>query len=870
MLDECSLAYQSSKHSWARIASRFNSALNNVPATNVENNAPAHTARASSNLSWTRSSDKPWSSDNSARFREKRKFEGDTVVIPLSHPKLLLKYKVPRIMTNEKQRLVSLQQEYAVDRRMESMPLFYETMAAPVSSQQPNRRESARKFEKDERERRRSSPKRTQSSEDDDDPEDEDLIDSPDLFDDFQPSDFDETERSLSEISSQIILQLDDEGCSLEEMQMMLYTEYGVRVTVKALKRRLLSDRQDKVNRKRTGKTKRDKIKSRNAQLAPGVPLMEVKLPDQPTLSVRLLAELMGISVSDLIKYLMMNEGLMISVNQNVDKNVAVKAIEAFGKKVQSSSSNAALPLSSDPSGVTKAQPSNEGDLVERPPVVAIMGHVDHGKTTLLDRIRNTRVAQSEAGGITQAMSAFTVSLNGNRNITFLDTPGHAAFSEMRKRGAQVTDIVVLVVAADDGVMEQTKECIAAAKQAGCPLVVAINKIDKLGADVEAVKTDLINAGVLLEEFGGDCQMALVSARSGDGVEDLLDKITLQADVMHLRASPNGPMEGTVLEARVDKGLGVVTTGIIRKGSLCAGKYVVAGSSWGKVRLLLDDSGAAISSAYPSAPVQIVGLNSIPSAGETILVVPSEADAKETAALRGQFTKQQTSSTVTASIKANAIRLSSGVGEERKIVKVPFVVKADGSGSVEAIVNYLNGASDTDAAIECSADVVFGGVGEVSTSDVILATATKAKILAFNIAASGPAKDEARARNLEIHYFNVLYDLIDFVQAEIKKIILPPLQGNRLGVALVKKVFKLGKNGKVAGCEITEGSMVKGASVRVLRGQEEVFKGKFASLKVVKEDVDEVEAGKECGVVVEGFDDYQEGDTLECFSSAEK
>lgn len=684
-------------------------------------------------------------------------------------------------------------------------------------------------------------------------------------------------------ITSQILQLIGQRGLSAGEATLLLKAERNVQVPEEVLQRMLDAGKAGKKRRRVLGKTRKAKF---NAQFleARTRRANEIRFPDVQTISVRDFAELLSVAPGEMVKHLMLSEGLMVGMNQNINKDMANKVAGAFGKTLKM----AALPVSVSVLKEDKCNSAVDGrhSLVSRPAVVTIMGHVDHGKTTLLDRIRNTRVAQSEAGGITQAMSAFRMKID-DRNITFIDTPGHAAFSEMRSRGARVTDIVVLVVAADDSIMEQTTECIRAAEQSGCPLVVAINKvrmsislalshchslyilhqIDMAGADVDRVKMDLINAGVLLEEFGGEVQAAEVSGKTGAGMDDLIEKIVVQAEVMNLQASVTKPAEGVVLETRIDKGLGTVVTAIVKQGSLKRGDFMVAGAAWGKVKVLLDDAGAPIKAAFPSMPVQIVGLNGIPAAGEKMLYAESELVAKEMAELRTRFSTECAGSAVAADILNNAAGLKVGIQEERLRTKVPFVIKADGLGSIEAIVSILNHASHTDKATICTADVVHTAIGGVTASDIVLAGSCNGKLIAFNTVTPSSVKNDALSKNVEIHHFKVLYDFIDFVEAELKKAASPSRKETHVGIALVKKVFKRSKGSveTIAGCEVIEGTLKVGSSMRVMRGGEETFCGKISSVKVHKENVDEVREGLECGIVIEGFGDFQENDELECF-----
>ena len=505
-----------------------------------------------------------------------------------------------------------------------------------------------------------------------------------------------------------------------------------------------------------------------------------------------------------------------------------------------------------------------------RHPIVTIMGHVDHGKTSLLDSIRNARVADGEAGGITQGVSAFKVQTANDRDVTFVDTPGHAAFSEMRQRGASMTDIVVLVVAADDGIMDQTKECIVAAKQAKCPIVVAINKIDKEGADVNKVITDLTNFELIVEDLGGNVQVAEVSAKNGVGIDNLLDKILLQADVMNLRAPVECPAEGTVIEARISKGLGTVVTALIQKGTLKVGDYALAGPSWGRVRRILNDQGQEISEAGPGVPVQIVGMSTVPAAGDRLSVGEDEGSTREVAEARLRLARQSVGSETNTAILANAAAFTEGNTDVREIINVPIVIKSDVAGSVEALRSSIDALTLGDEEAICKADIVYAGVGDVTSSDVSIAATAKAKILAFNVAAQNIAMDEARAQNVDIGYYSVVYELLDEIEQQIQTTLAPPPPGTLVGEAVIQKVFKVGKLGKVAGCLVTDGIIKSDSKVRIMRGKRNpVYLGSLTSLKVVKDAVGEVPSGSECGMSFDDFQDFEEGDMIECFFGGE-
>jgi translation initiation factor IF-2 len=668
---------------------------------------------------------------------------------------------------------------------------------------------------------------------------------------------------------------METEGYSLEEMQMAIYGEFGIKVSINALKRRLFDDKSERRGKKRTGKTRRDRSKARNARFNPVVD-KGITLPEGNVIQVAELARLMDVGAGEVVKHLMINVGVMTTMNMNIDMTLAKQVIEAFGKKLAGAGDE-----NDEESDDEDDEDDEDIDMIEinsvgverlpRPPVVTIMGHVDHGKTTLLDSIRKTQVAAGEAGGITQAISAFKVKTTNDQDVTFIDTPGHAAFRDMRKRGANMTDIVILVVAADDGIMEQTKESIAAAKAANCPIVVAINKIDKEGADPQAVMTALMSYDLLVEDFGGEIQCAKVSAKKGDGIADLLEKVLLQSEVMALKAPYDTIAGGSVIEARVDKGLGPVVTALVQKGTLRIGDYVLAGPAWGRVRRIISDQGKNLKEAGPSTPVQIVGMSSVPNAGDQFIVTEGEEEAREVAEARQRLARQASGSQSISSILAQAAGIAAGTGDNKEQIKVPIVIKADVSGSVEAIQSSILELQLSDEEATCKPDIVFAGVGAVTSSDVAIAAVSKAKIVAFNVAADMNAMDEARASNVEIGYYNVVYDLLDEIEAKIKKTLSPPPPGTLVGRAEIKKVFKIGKVGKIAGCIVTEGIIKMESQVRIMRGKRNpVFTGKLSTLKVVKDDVQEVPNGSECGMGFEDFQELEEGDVIECFTGGEK
>eukprot|EP01038_Epipyxis_sp_PR26KG_P014857 gene14857-19971_t len=811
--------------------------------------------------------------------------------ILLTDPQLLIRFKFPREKSKFKLELEQLQQTFRDQSEMmkprESTggggrDAFYDNFTPPPpppSADTDNRKGSFRPkpTSKEVAERKGGSEfgksRGQRKSVDDQDYEDVDK------YGDVGESEFaveaddyygDDSNLGLSSVSSTVLQNMDAEGFTLEEMQVALYGEYGVKVSMGAIKKRLNDDKSEKKRRKKTGKTKRDKMKIRNAKRNP-IEEKKLVLPESGSIQIRELSSLMDVGAGEVIKHLMMNMGMMVTLTQSIPVDTAKTVALAFGKILASDEDDEEdedEDVEEDEDEDEVASASLAGvEKRSRPPVVTIMGHVDHGKTTLLDKIRNTKVALGEAGGITQGISAFSVQANENQMVTFIDTPGHAAFSNMRKRGANVTDIVILVVAADDGVMEQTKECITAAKAAGCPIVVAINKIDKEGVDVDGIKSSLVNYGVVTEDFGGDVQCVGISAKTGIGIDELIEKVLLQAEVMSLSEYYDTDARGTILETRVDKGLGVVVTGLLQRGTLKVGDLLLAGPAWGRVRRLISDQGKDIKYAEPSTPVQIVGLNAVPNAGDVFLIASNEIDAREVADARRRLSKQAAGSASSAAIKAQALGFAGGTIDGREVIKVPLLIKADVSGSLEALRNSVEAIQAVDDLTVCKIDLVYAGVGDVTSSDIAIAAVAKAKIVAFNAGASYTAIEEARSLNVDIGYYSIVYELLDELEKTVKVTLAPPPPGELIGRAEVKKIFKLGKAGKIAGCVVTEGYLKMDSNIRIMRGKRNpIHSGKISTLKVVKEDVKEVPIGSDCGIAFEDFIDFEEGDVIECYS----
>ncbi|MEI7493026.1 MAG: translation initiation factor IF-2 [Alphaproteobacteria bacterium] len=573
----------------------------------------------------------------------------------------------------------------------------------------------------------------------------------------------------------------------------------------------------------------------------------EVIIPE--TIVVGELANRMAVRSGDVVKSLM-KLGMMVTINQIIDADTAELICAEFGhtpKRVSDSDIEIGL----------KGAEDNAADLVSRAPIVTVMGHVDHGKTSLLDALRKTDVVAGEAGGITQHIGAYQVTMASGKKITFIDTPGHAAFSEMRARGANVTDVVVLVVAADDGIMEQTIEAINHAKAAGVPIVVAINKIDKPDANPERVRSELLSHDIILEEFGGDVLSVEVSAKELRNLEKLEEVILLQAEVIEPKANPNRSALGAVVEAKVDRGRGTVVTLLVQNGTLEVGDIVVAGSEWGKVRAMVNDHGKPIKQAGPSVPVEVLGFNGVPTAGHEFLVVESEAKAREIAESRTHRKRDQIAkSRVKTSMESIMSQIAAG-----DIKEFPVVIKTDVQGSLEAITSSLQKLSGTEVAPR----ILHGGVGGINESDVTLARASGGIIVGFNVRANPQARDLARRDGLDIRYYSIIYDVIDDIKTMLSGLLAPTLKEKYLGNAAIRNVFNITGIGKVAGCYITEGVVKRGAKVRLLRDSIVIHEGTLKTLKRFKDEVKEVKEAFECGMAFENYNDIREGDIIECF-----
>ncbi|NDF50002.1 MAG: translation initiation factor IF-2 [Betaproteobacteria bacterium] len=570
------------------------------------------------------------------------------------------------------------------------------------------------------------------------------------------------------------------------------------------------------------------------------------------TITVADLAHKMSVKAAEVIKHLM-KLGQMVTINQVLDQETAMIVVEEMGHKAFAAKLD-------DPEALLEEVPSQDAVLLPRPPVVTVMGHVDHGKTSLLDYIRRAKVAAGEAGGITQHIGAYHVTTDRGV-ITFLDTPGHEAFTAMRARGAKATDIVILVVAADDGVMPQTVEAIAHAKAAKVPLVVAMNKMDKPEANPDRVKQELVGHEVVPEDYGGESPFIGVSAKTGDGIDELLENVLLQAEVLELTAPKDAPAKGLVIEARLDRGRGPVATVLVQSGTLRKGDVVLAGSSWGRVRAMLDENGRSIDAAGPSIPVEIQGLQEVPSAGEEVLSIADERKAREIALFRqGKFRDVKLAKQQAAKLENIFDAMTEG---ETKTLTL--IIKSDVQGSQEALVHAMQKLS-TD---EIKVQVVHAQVGGITESDINLAMASNAVVIGFNVRADQQAKRVAEGNGVDIRYYNIIYDAVDEIKAAMAGMLSPDRKEEIIGLVEIRQVFRVSKVGNVAGCMVLEGLVRRGARIRLLRDSVVLFTGELDSLKRFKDDVREVKEGFECGLSVKNYDDIKEGDQLEVFEIKE-
>jgi translation initiation factor IF-2 len=605
---------------------------------------------------------------------------------------------------------------------------------------------------------------------------------------------------------------------------------------------------------------KKKRLKTRAMPVGGGEAKHAFEMPTAPvkrevalgeTITVAELAQKMAVKATEVIKVLM-NLGVMATINQPIERDTAVLVVEEFGHTAK------LLRENQIEEGLQGAEGETE-KLEVRAPVVTVMGHVDHGKTSLLDYMRRTKVAAGEAGGITQHIGAYHVE-TPRGSITFLDTPGHAAFTAMRARGAKATDVVVLVVAADDGVMPQTIEAIQHAKAAGVPIVVAVNKIDKPDADAERVRTELAKHEVIAEEWGGQNMFRSVSAKSGEGIDQLLEAILLQAEVLELKAPRTGFAAGVVIESSMEKGRGAVVTVLVKRGTLRTGDAILAGSEFGRVRAMFDESGQTITEAPPSTPVVVLGLSGAPNAGDELLVVENERKAREVALYRqGKFRDVKLARAAT-----RAEDVFSTMGEVKAGI-IPVLIKTDVQGSAEALRDALVKLS-TD---EVKVSVIASGVGGITASDIQLAAASKAFVIGFNVRADSAAREAMKETGVEVRYYSIIYEAIDDVKQKMSGLLAPEIKETIVGIAQVREVFRSSKFGVVAGCLVTEGAVRRNNPIRVLRDNVVIFEGALESLRRFKDDVNEVRAGTECGIGVKNYQDVRANDQIECFSRVE-
>jgi translation initiation factor IF-2 len=595
----------------------------------------------------------------------------------------------------------------------------------------------------------------------------------------------------------------------------------------------------------------REKERDRRLRMMKGQDAKQVREVIVPeTITLAELANRMAERVADVVKY-MMKQGQMLKGSDNIDADTAELIVADFGHEIK-------RVAESDVEIGLEGVADTDENTAPRPPVVTIMGHVDHGKTSLLDAIRTTDVVKGEAGGITQHIGAYQVRLPSGDKVTFLDTPGHAAFSSMRARGAGITDIVILVVAADDGVMPQTIEAISHAKAAGVPIIVAVNKIDKFDADPQKVLNELLQYEVITEAVGGDTMWVPISAKERTNLDTLLETVMLQAEVLDLKANSERAAEGTVIEAKLDKGRGSVATVLVQRGTLKRGDLVVAGSQWGRIKAITDERGQMLQSAGPSLPVEILGLDGVPEPGDVMVVVENEARAREVTDYRIRMKREKVvvRQTARSGLEAMLARI-----KDQEVKEFPVIVKADVGGSAEAITASL----EKFATDEVRAKVIHQAVGGITESDVLLAKSSGAPILAFNTRAQKQVRDLAEHEGVEIRYYSIIYNLLDDIKDILSGMLEPERRENFLGYATILQVFNITKVGKIAGCKITEGNIKRGCGVRLVRDDVVIHEGTLSTLKRFKEEVSEVLAGQECGMAFTNYQDLREGDQIECF-----
>ncbi|MEO0347406.1 MAG: translation initiation factor IF-2 [Pseudomonadota bacterium] len=616
-------------------------------------------------------------------------------------------------------------------------------------------------------------------------------------------------------------------------------------------------DKSGRRKRKRPAQTRRRaagvNVDTQHGFERPTAPVIrDVEIPE--TITVGELSQRMAVKATEVIKALM-GMGAMVTINQTIDQDTATLVVEELGhvaKPVSDSSVDEEL--------LADVAETGEGDAITRPPVVTIMGHVDHGKTSLLDYIRAARVAAGEAGGITQHIGAYKVATD-NGEICFLDTPGHAAFTAMRARGAQATDIVILVVAADDGVMPQTIEAVQHSKAAGVPIVVAVNKIDRDDADPERVRNELSQHEVIPEEWGGESQFVNVSAHTGEGVDALLEAVLLQAEVMDLKAIADGPARGIVVEGSLEKGRGAVATVLVQSGTLSRSDYILAGEEHGRIRAMFDEAQQTLGTAGPSTPAVVLGLSGVPAPGDEMLVVENERKAREVA----EFRQNKARDTKLAQQQAAKLENVFSQMTEGEQVTVSIMIKADVNGSAEALKDSLQAISND----EVKVNVVTSGVGGITESDITLAQASNAIVIGFNVRADATARDMIKEAEVDVRYYSIIYEAIDDVKAAVSGLLSPEVREQIVGLAEVRDVFRSPKFGNVAGCMVIDGFVRRSLPIRVLRENVVIYEGELESLRRFKDDVNEVRAGTECGIGVRNYNDVKVGDQIECFERVE-
>ncbi|MEO0949985.1 MAG: translation initiation factor IF-2 [Pseudomonadota bacterium] len=616
-------------------------------------------------------------------------------------------------------------------------------------------------------------------------------------------------------------------------------------------------DKSGRRKRKRPAQTRRRaagvNVDTQHGFERPTAPVIrDVEIPE--TITVGELAQRMAVKATEVIKALM-GMGAMVTINQVIDQDTATLVVEELGHNAKPVSDS-----SVDEELLADVAETAEGDAITRPPVVTIMGHVDHGKTSLLDYIRTSRVAAGEAGGITQHIGAYKVATD-NGEVCFLDTPGHAAFTAMRARGAQATDIVILVVAADDGVMPQTIEAVQHSKAAGVPIVVAVNKIDRDDADPERVRNELSQHEVIPEEWGGESQFVNVSAHTGEGIDALLEAVLLQAEVMDLKAIADGPARGIVVEGSLEKGRGAVATVLVQSGTLSRGDYILAGEEHGRIRAMFDEAQQTLGAAGPSTPAVVLGLSGVPAPGDEMLVVENERKAREVAEFR------QTKARDTKLAQQQAAKLENVFSQmtEGEQVTVSIMIKADVNGSAEALKDSLQSISND----EVKVNVVTSGVGGITESDITLAQASNAIVIGFNVRADATARDMIKEAEVDVRYYSIIYEAIDDVKAAVSGLLSPEVREQIVGLAEVRDVFRSPKFGNVAGCMVIDGFVRRSLPIRVLRENVVIYEGELESLRRFKDDVNEVRAGTECGIGVRNYNDVKVGDQIECFERVE-